>query len=191
MYNKYELINYIIDKKKYTSYLELGLGERRETFDNIKCDYKIGVDNNPNTHPTHLLTTDEFFNTISTTYDVIYIDAYHEYKQVEKDFNHSIMRVPYSGCIFMHDIGPAQEKATVQTASGTAYMAWMDIRERNDLMTFSYQFNDGDIIGIILFGTNDRPLLEKPVHSWQYYANNKEILLNKKTLDEIDAILAQ
>lgn len=202
MHFKHELINYIIEKKKFDSYLELGLGVNRETFDYIKCDYKIGVDNNPATKPDFLTTTDEFFkqNLLACgccldmkkeKIDCIFIDAYHEYSQVNKDFFNSLAVLNHGGIIFMHDVGPLLEKDTLQTASGTAYLSWMDIRRMVDLNTFTYQFNDGDIIGIVIPGKNQRPLTEIPVHSWTYYNNNKDILLNKKTLDEIDVILGE
>ena len=55
---RYDIIKKIIEKKKYSSYLEIGCFED-ETFNKINIDKKVGVD--PNSGGNVRLTSDNFF----------------------------------------------------------------------------------------------------------------------------------
>ena len=87
----YPIINFYIKKYNYTSYLELGVRDKTNTYNLIECSEKNGVDINPNCFPDYLMTTDDFFNTISKDkkWDIIFIDADHEKEQVMKDLLNS------------------------------------------------------------------------------------------------------
>lgn len=100
------------------SYLELGL-DRGENFDTINTIDRTSVDSNPNTVATYYLTTDEFFNYNSRNFDIIFIDANHEYQQVLRDFQNSL--VVCNRYIFLHDMFPAKEEYIVSEKCGDAY----------------------------------------------------------------------
>ena len=53
---------------------------------------KEGVDIDPGCLPTHLMTTDDYFDSVGkdVKWDIIFIDASHEKTQVLKDFNNSL-----------------------------------------------------------------------------------------------------
>ncbi len=109
------------------SYLELGIYEG-ETFEKIwpsvgncvavdivnkmKIKFK-GV--------FHLSTTDEFFENNLEKFDAIFIDADHEYKQVKKDFMHSLDILNFDGIIFIHDTDPAQKHLIDPGYCGDSY----------------------------------------------------------------------
>ena len=127
MENKHEIINYFISKIGYTTYLELGIGSKKETFSEIKCSYKTGVDSTVGGEDIINVTTDEFFKMNKKKYDVIYIDADHDVESVYKDYLNAAKYLKKGGIIFMHDIGTVSLRNTSPAASGTAYKAWIRI----------------------------------------------------------------
>ena len=78
---RYDIIKKIIEKKKYSSYLEIGCFED-ETFNKINIDKKVGVD--PNSGGNVRLTSDNFFKINKDTFDIIFIDGLHTFEQVKK-----------------------------------------------------------------------------------------------------------
>ena len=76
-----DVINFLIRQYGYRSYLEIGVDKNRN-YNHIECKLKHGVD--PNVPCTFKMTSDEFFATTSTMYDLIFIDGLHEAEQVEK-----------------------------------------------------------------------------------------------------------
>ena len=93
---RYEIIQDIIDFKKYNSYLEIGC-DRNQSFSNIKIEKKVGVD--PVEGGTHKMTSDEFFNINKDMFDIIFIDGLHEYYQVIKDIENSLNFLNDNGVI--------------------------------------------------------------------------------------------
>ena len=73
---RWDLINEIIIKKKYTDYLEIGCFDN-DCFSKININNKTGVD--PLKGGTIKKTSDEFFKTNSNKFDIIFIDGLHEY----------------------------------------------------------------------------------------------------------------
>ena len=90
--NRYEIIQKIIEIKKYKSYLEIGCF-KNETFDKINIDKKIGVD--PVSGGNIKLTSDEFFKINSETFDIIFIDGLHIYEQVRKERKNMFYTFPH------------------------------------------------------------------------------------------------
>lgn len=115
-----QVINYLIEKFKFQSYLEIGVNNPRDNFDLIKCKFKIGVD--PNGAASFTGTSDEFFDTCFTEntygndgllrFDIIFIDGLHHADQVKKDFENSLHCLNEGGIILLHDTNPADERYT-------------------------------------------------------------------------------
>lgn len=104
------LINHIIQKKGYASYLEIGVNNPANNFDLIRVQYKIGVD--PNGRASFTGTSDEFFEQNKMSFDIVFIDGLHHYDQVIKDFVNSYQRLNEGGLICIHDTDPKEERFT-------------------------------------------------------------------------------
>jgi len=63
------ILNTLIEKFHYQSYLEIGQGRKRDNFDWIQCKTKIGVDPNKTLKPAYPLTSDEFFAINKNSFD--------------------------------------------------------------------------------------------------------------------------
>ena len=100
---RFEIIQDIIDFKKYDSYLEIGC-DRNQSFSNIKIKKRVGVD--PVEGGTHKMTSDHFFSINKDNFDIIFIDGLHEYSQVMKDIKNSLKFLNKDGIILLHDCLP-------------------------------------------------------------------------------------
>jgi len=130
-----EIINFFIEKFNYQTYLELGVRDANNTFNHIRCAEKEGVDCNPASNPTHLMYTDEFFESAGKdkTWDIIFIDASHEKNQVLRDFENSLARLNENGTIVMDDINPTEPFLLSEQFCHNAWEAFAELRKRNDL----------------------------------------------------------
>ena len=102
---RWDIINELIKQNGYSRYLEIGYGDG-QTFKNVDCNYKIGVDPNPHSKCDHITTSDEFFSKNNETFDIIFIDGLHTYEQVRKDFFNSVTILNNGGIIVLHDCNP-------------------------------------------------------------------------------------
>lgn len=111
---RWDIINYLIEKFNYQSYLEIGV-DQGQCFRQINLDNKKSVDpaevryNNAN--PTYKMTSDEFFKINSDIYDIIFIDGLHHSEQVDKDLQNSLRFLSENGTIILHDVNPLTELA--------------------------------------------------------------------------------
>ncbi|GHV90775.1 hypothetical protein AGMMS50268_12780 [Spirochaetia bacterium] len=106
------IIEKLIKSCKYKSYLELGLyfgatycyiKNFISDADGVDMEYKNFIDK------SHFfcMSTDEFFErNRDKRYDIIFIDASHEFVQVKKDFDNSIALLNENGVILLHDTDP-------------------------------------------------------------------------------------
>ncbi len=99
-----EIIQKIINYKKYDDYLEIGCFSN-ELFDKIRVKNKIGID--PVSGGTIKTTSDDFFKNNKYFFDIIFIDGLHHYQQVIKDINNSIKFLNDNGVILLHDCLPS------------------------------------------------------------------------------------
>lgn len=102
---RWDLINALIKKFDYKTYLEIGVNNG-DCFKRIDIDYKIGVDPNPQSKATLIMTSDEFFQKPSMLFDIVFIDGLHESSQVNKDIEHALKILSYNGTIVVHDCNP-------------------------------------------------------------------------------------
>lgn len=112
--NRIAVINYLIKKFNYETYLEIGVSTG-ECFENIIIKNKESVDPAIGQYivakPTHKMTSDDFFKQNNKTFDIIFIDGLHHSEQVDRDINNSLLYLNENGTIILHDVNPMSELA--------------------------------------------------------------------------------
>ena len=146
---RWDLIQNIIDKKRYDNYLEIGC-DKDQSFSKIKVKNKIGVD--PVSGGNIRSTSDQFFRTNTSKFDIIFIDGLHHYEQVIKDVNNSLQILNDNGFILLHDCLPrsiAHQAIPRYRGSwnGDVWKALVELRTRSDLDTYTCQIDYG--VGIV------------------------------------------
>lgn len=114
-----DVINKMINKFGYESYLEIGTQDKKQNFDLINCTSKLCVDPDIKAKADYVMTSDEYFDLIlndqfqgGRTFDCIFIDGLHHADQVCKDFNNAVKCLNEGGCIVLHDTSPEFEQYT-------------------------------------------------------------------------------
>jgi SAM-dependent methyltransferase len=120
-----DLLNALIKKYGYKTYLEIGVQNRANNFDLIRCDVKVGVDPDIQwSNGIFICTSDRFFEekmkdaqyigmgAYPVKFDLIFIDGLHHYHQVVRDFENSLKCLSPGGRIVIHDVLPENEQGT-------------------------------------------------------------------------------
>lgn len=146
--NRWDIINLLIRKNNYKSYLEIGYF-KGWSFDQVKgVELKVAVDPNPcktdeqvklayTQHESNFFlgkseivvksTSDDYFIHLDSMghrarqYDLIFIDGLHESSQVEKDIKNSLNHLSPGGTIVLHDCNPP---TLVHATTGDAAGNW-------------------------------------------------------------------
>ena len=147
--SRQEIIQKIIDKKKYQSYLEIGCFDN-STFSKIKINHKIGID--PNSGGNKKMTSDEFFSQSNEKFDCIFIDGLHIYEQARQDILNSVKFLKTDGIIILHDCLPNKIWNQIVPQiyghwNGDVWKAIVEARTLNDLDTYTCIADNG--LGII------------------------------------------
>lgn len=163
--NRTSIINHLIKKNGYSTYLEIGVRNPRENFNKINCATKDSVDPEVKAKAMYTMTSDAFFKKQGREkqYDIIFIDGMHEEKQVMKDISNSLKRLKKGGVIVMHDCNPPTEwHARSYDAylkerghwNGTTYRAFVNYRCAEENLEMYVVDTDWGI-GIIRDGTQE------------------------------------
>lgn len=133
---RYDIINDLIKKYKYESYLEVGYGTG-DNFDRITsngCLAKQGIDIGhgvPDKSKCFIGTATEYFKEFDKPWDIIFIDGSHLYEDVLEDFNVCLSHLTSSGTIVLHDCLPPskdfQERKQVPSCAGWTGDVWKAI----------------------------------------------------------------
>lgn len=134
---KFTIINALIKRYNYKSYLEIGLNNPFDNYNKIQCENKESVDpyldltdlvlSNRKAFNlteieiqetlkeiervlTYKMTSDDFFAQNKKTYDIIFIDGLHTKEQVSKDIVNSLKCLNPGGKIVLHDCLPPSEE---------------------------------------------------------------------------------
>lgn len=154
--NRGVIINKLIEKNNYKSYLEIGLDDSKN-FNLIRIPNKFSVDpcigEYSHAKPTHKMTSDEFFKNNKDKFDIIFIDGLHESNQVYKDIINSLKVLNYNGSIICHDMNPFEEGQQViprqqKVWTGDCWKAWVKVKsEFDDLLMYVIDTDWG--VGVI------------------------------------------
>ena len=187
---RFEIIQDIIDFKKYDSYLEIGC-DRNQSFSNIKIKKRVGVD--PVEGGTHKMTSDHFFSINKDNFDIIFIDGLHEYSQVMKDIKNSLRFLNKEGVILLHDCLPRTiwNQITPRLNSDWNGDVWKSIvhcRTLENIDTYTFIADRG--IGLIFPRKNNNLVkFEKKVNfknlTFKQYFIKHEYLMNTIHYDKL------
>lgn len=125
--NHTQIINALIKKFRYNSYLEIGVRNPNENFNLIDIEHKESCDiEDPYNMITYHMTSDEMFNTIdaSKKYDIIFIDGMHDESYVDRDIHNSISHLNENGAICIHDVIPRNKQMTSKKEKYDDRCAW-------------------------------------------------------------------
>lgn len=110
--HRVKLINYIIQKKSFNSYLEIGTAKCK-TFDRITaCEKKLGIDPayemrvRSDGSKSLKVASDDFFKSNTEQFNIIFIDGLHLYEQAARDIVNSWNCLTVGGFIILHDCQP-------------------------------------------------------------------------------------
>ena len=67
------------------------------------------------------MSTDDFFQQNTETFDIVFIDAEHNFESAKKDFANSIKVLNKYGIIFLHDTDPMSEELLDKGQCGDSY----------------------------------------------------------------------
>ena len=178
---RFEIIQNIIEFKKYKSYLEIGC-DRNQSFSNINIDKRVGID--PVEGGTHKMTSDEFFSNNNDKFDIIFIDGLHQYEQVIRDVKNSLNCLTKNGIILLHDCLPRTLWNQIYPRinsdwNGDAWKAIVECRTYENIDTYTCMADRG--IGVIVSRKNMNKLILnnndfKGLKYKDYYQNHEQYM---------------
>ena len=187
-----DIINYLIEKYKYKSYLEIGVQYPHSNFHKIEIESKTGVEPYPITelHDTIIkATSNEFFAELKDNekWDIIFIDGLHTREQCLADILNSLKHLSPNGTILVHDCLPTAEYQTTHEDNGRewtgdVFKSIVDIKEKDGLDVSTIDTDWG--IGCIRFNADNVGFENQIDLDWDNYQLLKHELLNIKTIDQ-------
>jgi hypothetical protein len=184
-----DIINFLAKKINANSYLEIGVREPTGNFNHIDCVSKVAVDPNPLDPVVLPITSDEFFSTNTSKFDIIFIDGLHHANQVEMDINNSLKILNEGGYIICHDMNPTTELMQIipiQTESewtGDCWRAWIKLRSTNPKLNMEVVDTDFGV-GIISVGKQKLLKLSNKNPTYDEFVSNKKEWLNLITVNQ-------
>jgi glycosyltransferase involved in cell wall biosynthesis len=179
---RFHIINALIQRYKFRSYLEIGVRDGF-CYKQIECEDKTGVDPDSNFPVEFQVDSDTYFRELhpSTKFDFIFIDGLHTRDQLIRDIESSVNHLNEGGIILVHDCNPLLESHQAETQInrhwlGTTWKGWVHLRAtRSDL---DMKVIDTDFgVGIIRKGSQDCiELPDEPLHYSHLTAHRKEWL---------------
>ncbi len=196
--NHRQLLNWLIEKYKFKSYLEVGVQSTKQNFDKIKCASKRGVDPAVKSIPNVIFqqTSDDFFNDLfsltNLKFDCIFLDGLHHAEQVQRDFENSLKCLNEGGRIVIHDCLPEDESTThvprdSKCWHGDVYKFAMKLYDTG-LDYYTVNMDNG--CTVIWKNPNGvMPRLGIIGDTWDYYIKNRGWLLHIIQPSEIETYL--
>ena len=197
---RFDVINYLIERYNYKSYLEIGLNNPQNCFNFINCETKHSVE--PGNEElikncaTYKYTSDEFFHRLNSQildipkdykWDIIFIDGLHISYQVERDIINSLEHLSENGTIIVHDCNPFMYDLSPMRIledyygyewNGTVWKAFYKLRtERTDLRVCCLNIDHG--VGIIRRGSSEIIPHDNIFYEYKVFNIKKEYYINQ------------
>jgi len=211
-----EIIQKIIDKKGYKSYLEIGL-DRGLNWSQIQCARKLGCDPmvlipamkygetvRYKNQIIHMKTSDDFFYYFGygQPIDLVFIDGEHTFEQSLKDFNNAQKVLSDNGLIIMHDTMPTSEmESMIYQDFLTKYRdyqgAWMGdvwktvyfLKQRKNNEYFTLDIPCGFSVFKKNKGDAQKPECDISKLAFKFFEENKKDVLNLKPMPYLGEFL--
>lgn len=190
--NRTDIINHIILKRNYKSYLEVGVQYGHNFRDiNLPRENKVAVDIKTQILDfEHFLdfetTSDEFFKQNTKKFDIIFIDGYHSFEQSYQDVINALECLNEGGTIVCHDCYPTTEELASLNFMGTVYKTILKLQmTRNDLEIFVVNTDCG--CGVIQLCTPKDAThiaLDESLYEYKNFIANAKEYLNLKEVKE-------
>jgi len=200
-----DIINLLIKKNNFQTYLEIGVSDPKNCFDKIKVTDKASVDpgiefkENP---VEFRLTSDKFFKHLENSktrfdkdfkWDIIFIDGLHLAEQVYRDIKNSLNHISDNGFIILHDCNPpnsyfAREDYMVNGVydswNGTTWKAFYKIRtEGLNIETYTIDTDWG--LGVIKKANKPNHIpFENPFFEYNIMSENRQNHLGLISINE-------
>lgn len=195
---RWDIINKLVKKYDYDSYLELGYGNG-DTFEKIiNVEYKLGVDVGKiygniyvDLRKINVNSFSIFSKLDGKKFDIIFIDASHKSEDVERDLSNSLNFLKDNGTIVMHDCNPEVEEWQMVPPSpkcgfwtGDVWKTFLKFRStRKDLQMEVVDTDFG--CGIVRFGNQDLfPLKQDQNIDYKFFNENRKEILNLITVED-------
>jgi hypothetical protein len=181
-----EIINGLIEKNDYTSYLEIGVNTPAQPGYNwvgVNVPLKHGVD--PNVDTTYKMTSDDFFEKhASQKYDIVFVDGLHLHEQVYRDITNSLEFLNENGVIVVHDCNPVTEitqrrERASDAWHGDVWKAIVQLRIENPELEI-YTVNTDEGCGIIKKGKQELLKINdgENCYDYSFLEKNRENAIN-------------
>jgi len=188
-----EIINKLIKKNNYKSYLEIGVRDYYINCDKIECEIKHSVDPFPQNKCDYKMTSDEFFENIENDvkYDLIFIDGLHLTEQVDKDIENSFKHLADGGTVVMHDCLPEQEanqfrNPVISQWTGDVWKSVVKLRSSRDDISVDVVDTDWGC-GILKKSSNVQlSNVDLSSLSWDWFVSNYRDVVNVISVEEFN-----
>ncbi|WP_390881376.1 glycosyltransferase [Thalassoroseus pseudoceratinae] len=183
--NRVHLINHLLSQCSDGRYLEIGCASNR-TFNAVQARTKVGVD--PVRGGTVRATSDEFFQTCTDQFDVIFIDGLHLHEQVLRDVHNSLARLTPNGVIVLHDCLPKCEAHQLRQKqsggwTGDVWKAIVELRQMDQCDTCVFEGDWG--LGIVIPRPNSAPIHVKGPLTWSRFQQQRNQLMRVVNENEL------
>lgn len=186
--NRINIINHLIQKNGYKSYLEIGC-QNNATFDSVQCDIKKGVD--PEKGGTHKMDSDTFFSQNQDMFDIVFVDGLHHSEQVLKDIDNALKFLNKGGTVVVHDLLPWNKELQIvpriqKAWTGDCWKAWVKLRStKGNLKMYVVDTDTG--CGIIQRGRQAK--IEIPeVLTYELYVENRQAWMNVISVEDFQKL---
>ncbi|MBP5724905.1 MAG: class I SAM-dependent methyltransferase [Bacteroidales bacterium] len=205
-----EILNYLIAKNGYKSYLEIGVAVPGMNYDLINCELKEGCDpymdcffdfgfngadaiEEYKKRVTYLMTSDELFESMpeEKKYDIIFSDGDHSELQTKKDIINSLKHLNPNGLVVVHDVFPrceeyAREERLSDEWYGCAYKAILDFSKIGGRFACVRQ---GGCNGVAIIPyqhiseEKEREYFKESEFGWSDYENDTDVKMRVVSLE--------
>ena len=139
-----KIISFFVSFIKPKNYLEIGIN-KCETLNEVSKYSKFCYGVDPNSNCINFIdksqknifflntTSDNFFRSNKKTYNVIFIDGLHTFKQVKKDLSNSFLCLNKGGWIFLHDTYPPNKEHLKSNLCGDVFKILPTLKESVNL----------------------------------------------------------